>query len=108
MKSLFSFQGTISRSRFWLGMLAELFVVFLLAILSDLLVPAGTVGAICVLVLLFGLLWVVFALHAKRLRDAGLSPWLCLLYFVPLAGLVVFLVTGFKPTVVERTGAPTG
>ena len=106
MKSLFSFQGTISRSQFWLGMLAELFVVFLLTVLLNWLVPAGTMTAIWFFVLPFGL-WVVFALHAKRLRDAGLNPWLCLLYFVPLAGLVVFLITGFKPTAVERTGAPT-
>ncbi len=105
MRSPFSCQGTISRSQFWLGVLAVLVATFLLSILSDLLGPAGTMGAILVFVLLFGLLWVFIALNAKRLRDAGLSPWLCLLWFVPLANLVVFLVVGFKPTAVQRPDA---
>ena len=108
MKSLFSFQGTISRSRFWLQLLALFVAIFLLAILSELLEPAGTIGAICVLVLfvVFGVWW-QFALYAKRLRDAGLSPWLCLLLFVPLANFVVLLIAGVKPTAVEMIGAPT-
>ena len=59
-----------------------------------------------VLVFLSGSVWLVLAFLAKRLRDAGLSPWLCLLFFVPLADLVVVLIAGFKPTAVERTDAP--
>ena len=111
MKSIFSFQGTISRSQFWLGMLALPVVVILLSLLINRLAPLGDALVILLffvfLVLLSVWLWLVFALHAKRLRDAGLSPWNCLLFFVPLAGLVVFLIAGFKPTAVERTGAPT-
>jgi len=112
MKSLFSFQGTISRSQFWLGILAELLVIFLVAILLERLGPIeglgpGSMAAICVLVFFFGWWWVAFTLHAKRLRDAGLSPWLCLLLFVPLANFVVLLIAGFKTTAVEKTGAPT-
>ena len=106
MKSLFSFQGTVSRSRFWLQLLALFVAVFLLAILSALLEPAGTIGAaigaVCVVVLFVSLCWWQFALYAKRLRDAGLDPWLCLLVFVPLANFVVLLIAGFKPTAVNQ------
>ena len=110
MKAIFSFQGTVSRSQFWLGMLAPAIVVILLVLLFNLLAPLGNALVIFVfvvfLVLQLGWLWLIFALSAKRLRDAGLSPWLCLLHFVPLVNLVVFLIAGFKPTAVERTGAP--
>ena len=107
MSFLFSFQGTISRTQFWLGMLAALVGVLLLAVLVDLFVPVGTWAAmVFFFVLLFGVIWVILALHAKRLRDAGLSPWLCLLFFVLLADLVLLLVVGVKPTVVKRTDAP--
>lgn len=47
MRSLLSCQGTNSRSQYSLGMLAVLVATFLLAIPSDLLGPAGTMGAIC-------------------------------------------------------------
>ena len=107
MKSLFSFQGTVSRARFWLQLLALFVAVFLLAILAELLGRAGTIGAVCVVVLFISWCWWQFALHAKRLRDAGLNPWLCLLLFVPLANFVVLLIAGFKPTAVEKTDAPT-
>ena len=53
------------------------------------------------------LIWVFSAFVVKRLRDAGLSPWLGLLVLVPLVGLVVFLVIGFKPTAVPRPDATT-
>ena len=108
MESLFGFQGTISRSQFWLAILVASLAAIPLAtlpILLDLLVP-GTM-AVWFFVILFGLYWVYFALHAKRVRDAGLSPWLSLLYIVPLANLAVFLIAGIKPTAVERTDAPT-
>ena len=107
MKSLISFQGTINRSQYWLGVL----VASLVSILCSLPISWLPVGMMLdsyffiLLLLILGLFWVMFALCAKRLRDAGLSPWVCLLLFVPLVSLVVFLVIGFKPTAAERTAA---
>ncbi len=110
MKSLFSFEGTISRSQYWLGMLAPPVLFILLSLLVNSLTPLGNAMIVLVflvvLVFLSGSVWLVLAFLAKRLRDAGLSPWLCLLFFVPLADLVVVLIAGFKPTAVERTDAP--
>ena len=107
MKSVFSFEGTVSRTHFWLGTLAMPVGFILLSLLINPLTPLGNamivLVSIVVLVLLAGCVWIFLALLAKRLRDAGLSPWLCLLFFVPLADLVVFLIAGFKPTAVERT-----
>ena len=107
MKSWFSFQGTICPTRFWLDMLKALAFAISILFSLGLSIPIGTVGStIWFPVLLFGFFWVFLTLHAKRLRDAGLSPWFCLLCFVPLANLVVFLIAGFKPTAVKKTGAP--
>ena len=111
MKSLFSFEGTISRAQFWLGILAPPVALVALSLVVNQFAPFGDATVILLwlvfLVLFSGWAWLILALHAKRLRDAGLNPWLCLLLFVPLANLVVSLLAGFKPTAVERTSAPT-
>ena len=110
MKSIFSFQGTINRSQFWLGMLAPPVAIFTLSLLLNQFAPFADAVVVLLwfvfLVPFLGWAWLILALHARRLRDAGLSPWLCLLLFVPLANLAVSLIAGFKPTAVERTGAP--
>ena len=112
MKSILSFRGTISRSQFWLGMLAPPVLLVLLVLLVNQLAPFGDAMVVLLwfvfLVLFSGWAWLILALHAKRLRDAGLNPWLCLLLFVPLANLVVSLIAGFKPTAVERTAPAVG
>ncbi len=100
---MFSFQGTISRPQFWLGNLA-VGLAGVLVSLPPAFVPGLGLFFVFSLYGLHGLLyWVIATLHARRLRDAGLSPWLCVLLFVPLAGVAVFLVAGFKPT---KTTAP--
>ena len=106
MSFLFSFRGTISRSRFWLGVLLVHVAAVVLVPPILWLVPVGAMHSWLILLLYSGVLWVFVAIHAKRLRDAGLSPWLCLLHLIPLGSLVVLLIAGFKPTAVERTGAP--
>ena len=107
MGFLFSFQGTISRTQFWLAVLVEDVVAFWAFLaLALLYFTSPVMGVILAVVLSVPLLWVFCAIAVKRLRDAGLSPWLCPLIFVPLVGLVVFLIAGFKPTAVERTDVP--
>ena len=105
VRSPFGFHGTINRTQFWLGMLAELIAVNVFGFLLPRLVPEST-AVILFSLLLFGLIWVFLALHTKRLRDAGLSPWLCLLWIVPLVDLVVFVIAGLRPTAVKNTDAP--
>ncbi len=103
MKSLFSFQGTIRRSQFWLGMLV---VYSLLAAVGVWLPPDGLFWDGVLLVFVCGWLWLFFTLFVKRLCDADLSPWLCLLLFVPLANVAVFLIAGFKPTAQPPVPSP--
>ena len=107
MSFLFSFHGTISRTQFWLAVLVEDVVAFwALMVLALLYLNSPVMGILVAVVLSVPLLWVFCALAVKRLRDAGLSPWLCPLIFVPPVGLVVFCIAGFKPSAVKETGAP--
>ena len=82
------------------------FLAYLAAVLFWFLVESNVVFSVFVVVFI-PLTWVFVALVVKRLRDAGLDPLIGLLLLVPLVGLVVLLIAGFKPTAVERTGAPT-
>lgn len=109
MESLFSFRGTITRSQFWLGIIAGSVIAILLALPLGLIPePMNTLYFLVILVpSLIGLSWVSFALYAKRLRDAGLRAWLCLLLFVPFVGILVFLIAGLKPTETIETTKTT-
>lgn len=98
--NLFGFRGTISHTQFWLVTLAGPLAACLVALPlywlpQGVLLDAFFLGY---LAFLCGFCWVFFALHAKRLRDAGHSPWLCILLFVPLVHLVITFMAGFKPT----------
>ena len=46
----------------------------------------------------FFAVWASLAASVKRCRDTGFSPWMVLLFFVPLANLVFGLVLLFKPS----------
>lgn len=52
------------------------------ATLAGVMVPFATIGVI---------------LTVRRLRDAGMSPWLALFFFVPFANLLFFLATALVP-----------
>ena len=69
--NLFGFRGTVSRTQFWLVTLAGSLAAFILALPLSWL-PVGVLLD-SYLAFLCGFYWVLFALHAKRLRDAGLN-----------------------------------
>lgn len=76
------FEGRASRSEFWY------FVLFqcLLYLASDMLGRS-----------LEGLVWLALLLPAitvnvRRLQDQGRSGWWCLLYFIPVVGLIILIV----------------
>ena len=55
-------------------------------------------------------LWIGVGMSARRARDAGLSPWLGLLFLVPLVHYVMIVVLVAVPTrsVEPRRLRPTG
>jgi uncharacterized membrane protein YhaH (DUF805 family) len=54
-------------------------------------------------------LWIGVSMTMRRARDAGRSPWLCLVFFVPLLNYLLMLVLSLLPSA-PRTpaGAPIG
>ncbi|NCN25511.1 DUF805 domain-containing protein [Candidatus Falkowbacteria bacterium CG10_big_fil_rev_8_21_14_0_10_37_14] len=88
------FKGRANRSEFWIFVLFEVVIGFLLAYL------AFTMGDV-VSPLLFSYLFAGFqlisllpmlAVSARRLHDTGRSGWWWLVNLVPLVGFIIFLV----------------
>ena len=44
----------------------------------------------------------IFAALAKRFRDAGKSPWWCLLNLVPLINIIAWIVAGYLKTDIDQ------
>lgn len=63
----------------------------------------GMLGVVAVATLGAALLtWLLWASSARRLRDAGLSPWLTVLHLVISVPLVVFLAIYNNPNDIEQ------
>ena len=100
---LFSFTGRIPRRQFWgaLGLQFLAGFVFGLLILIPLGVFApsegegmGAIAGLVVVVLNVFSFWSAFAVFAKRWHDMDKSGWMVLLFFVPLANLIAFIICG--------------
>lgn len=102
-KHAFQFKGRISRRNFWITVLANaiaftiiiLLVAFFSALVGSEISPA------------WGVLLTIYALgtgaasvtlQLRRIRDAGLSPWLMLILFVPYIGSFITLVIYMLPS----------
>ena len=87
---LFSLRGRLSRSTFWLFQFLFLAIVWA-GYLVDLALwgQAYLVSA----ALLLAAIWPVIATAVKRCHDRGLSGRRCLIYLVPVAGQLWWLVT---------------
>lgn len=86
MKLLFSFKGKIRRGKF--------FGLGLLYLIIYLLIIVYTPVVIDVLATLIYII-INFTLAVKRLYDIRYSPWLVLLYIVPVAGVVLYFMLLF-------------
>jgi len=102
---LFSFEGRVSRSTYWLVSIIAC-VVFWSAI--RIFAPAlqwavrrgslpGIGASLAVIVFSVPFLWVSLAVAVKRWHDLGKSGWMNLILFIPIVGAVYSLVVlGFR------------
>ena len=88
LKKYVEFGGRAGRPEFWWFALAN-FIIW--SVLS--LVRATLAGIYSLAVLLPSL-----AVAARRLRDAGFTPWLLLLYLIPVIGWIALLVLYCMPS----------
>ncbi len=61
-------------------------------------VMAGGVMGLVMLVFSLLMFYISVVITIKRLRDAGLSPWFVVLYFVPFANLLLFIYLLIAPS----------
>lgn len=103
MKNYFSFNGLAKREEYWAVTILAIFVSWIPYVIS--LVMAGLVamansvlGGFFIFVAtvgwLSGLIWAVVATTVRRCRDAGISPFWCLLYFIPVINFWFYIVAG--------------
>lgn len=94
IKALYtSYDGRISRSKYWFGFVAVVVCVNLMNYLLDLFGLWGDSSEVSLLALLLMLLFLplVFALSIKRFHDMGFSGWFSVLLVVPFLNLAVSL-----------------
>jgi len=94
---LFSANGRVSRSQFWLKWALPYIVVtiVLYLILSAILDPA--VVAIVFGIYLLAALWPSIAIYIKRAHDRGRSGWFVLLVIVPILNIWLMIELWFLP-----------
>ena len=102
---LFTFNGRIPRRTYWLYALGSLFAIGILigivfAVLGPKIDPAtgamtgGTLGMLIAGILYLPLLWISFALQAKRWHDRGKSGWMCIISVLGPLAIWAFIECG--------------
>ena len=90
---LFSFEGRINRTQYWLFNLA----IFIIFTVPFILLGSGEESLDSPIALLFmlALIWPCLAVQCKRWHDTNKSGWWILINFIPLIGLWAFIENGF-------------
>jgi uncharacterized membrane protein YhaH (DUF805 family) len=95
------FSGRVSKSVYLMAGV-PLFVAFLvLYMLLTALIGGTAIGEIIILILSLAYTFANVALSVKRFHDINKSPWLCLLFLIPLVGLAVLVYLCIADTVEE-------
>ncbi len=97
------FRGRSSRSEWWLVALFLFFIQLLPLLLAALGFSLGSdfwggIGMVFWGLVSLGLVLPILALYARRLRDAGFSPYLLFLLMVPLGGIAILVMMWFFPS----------
>lgn len=91
------FGGKATRTQFWMFVLINFIVSFVLGIVCGMLFKEQTASIISSIYSL-ALLLPSLGIGARRLRDGGFSPWLLLLFLIPVIGWLVLLILYIMPS----------
>lgn len=89
-KNFFNFSGKTNRMDFWLTVLVNVIIFVVLFFILGVTVDAGF-GASAAGYFVSWTLIPFFAICLRRLRDAGLSPFVFLFNYIPIIGWIMFL-----------------
>jgi uncharacterized membrane protein YhaH (DUF805 family) len=79
---LFSFSGRVNRRPYWLTSIAMLLLIVILVGIVFMLMDISLSLFVVLGVLYIPLLWIAFAIGAKRLHDRDKSAWWLLLFYI--------------------------
>lgn len=84
----FEFSGRTSRKDFWLTWLCLILLYIIIGVITTI------IPALVFILAVFGLIVLIpsLAIGARRLRDAGFSPWWLLLLLTGIGGLVLIIL----------------
>ena len=82
------FEGRARRKEYWMFVLFNLIVAFVLAIIEGMIGTGGFIGAVYALAVFVPNL----AVAVRRLHDTGRSGWFLLIGLIPLIGIIVLIV----------------
>lgn len=92
---LFSFEGRIRRTDWWLAVLVSFGIVIVASIIAGVLANVMGEAVIVILVLAYiPLIWIGIATAAKRMHDHGKSGWFQLIGLIPFVGIYIFILCG--------------
>jgi uncharacterized membrane protein YhaH (DUF805 family) len=101
----FSFSGHVNRPLYWA--LSIIFFIYsvLIGFLSFSLVGTGheIAGSLLFIVCYGSLIYSGISISVRRCRDAGLSPWLCVLLFAPFINVLFSILIGCLPSSVTAS-----
>ena len=92
------FAGKATRTQFWLFVLWNLIVSFVLGLIMGLAGLSANTSDIVKWVYFLALLLPSLGIAARRLKDAGFTPWLLLLYLIPVLGWIALLILYILPS----------
>ena len=89
---LFSFEGRIPRRTFWGVLIVMNVIASLLNWVIETNLGADT-ALIVSIALALPLMWISFAIYAKRWHDRDKSGWMTLIVFIPIVGAIWMLIS---------------
>ena len=94
LKKFAVFQGRARRKEYWYFVLFNVIIGFVLAFIDGLIGTYDMVTRIGFLSVLYSLAVLVpgVAVSVRRLHDTGRSGWWILINFIPIIGVIVFLI----------------
>jgi uncharacterized membrane protein YhaH (DUF805 family) len=96
LRNYAEFEGRARRMEYWMFILVNLVILFMLGVLEFLFGLSGTLASLYSLAILIP----GIAVSVRRLHDTDRSGWWILIGFIPLLGILVLLVfycTGGDP-----------
>jgi uncharacterized membrane protein YhaH (DUF805 family) len=94
----FDFSGKATRMQFWMWVLWNFIVAFVLGLVLGLVGVKADTSSTISMIYTFALLLPSLGIAARRLRDGGFSPWFLLLMLVPFIGWLILFILYLMPS----------